>query len=516
MAKSIIKTVLDELNVSYTSNHLNNLFDNHPYRYTLYGIKSMLKHYSIDSVAIYIKDYTQLKSFKDAIPFVVQLGNDLSVVSKIDSETIDVITYGKHRKISYQTFSDLWTGVALIPLSYQRATEPDFHTNRINQIWNRCEYLFVGIFLTALTAYFGDQSKFFDNIWLVIQLGLSVCGLIFSVLLFLDFLKIENTIGKRICTSIKGHSCRNLLELSAAKFIGRYSWSEIGIAYFLSNILLILACPQEAYNIIQILTIFAVAYPFWSIWYQKYRAKNWCSLCLLTQGVIIGQFIATICAFNLQLYPGVSLIRYALAFLSYLLCGLIIHICVRYYISFQKSLSQIKALTLIKYKDETFNTLLTAQPKTVGYISSIFFGPENAKHQISVYVNPLCSPCVKTHSKIKELHKAGCQVRYYFTSFNDEVAPITHKLISYYFSHSKNEAWALLNKWYSGGYLYGDHFLDDYNIQITPESIREAYAHANWAKDNHLEGTPTIIFNNHHLPKEYTIDDVIYYAKFNS
>lgn len=95
------------------------------------------------------------------------------------------------------------------------------------------------------------------------------------------------------------------------------------------------------------------------------------------------------------------------------------------------------------------------------------------------------------------------------------MAPITHKLISYYFSHSEEETWDLFTQWYANGYLYGEHFLDKFNILVTSESIKEAEAHVDWAKFNHLDGTPTIIFNNHHLPKEYSIDDVIFYVKAN-
>lgn len=407
MATNIIASILSELEVPYTSDYLNNLFDNHPYRYTLYGIKSMLKHYNIDSYALHINEHAHLIEFNDTVPFVVQIYNDLAVVSRIEAETIHIITYGKHQELSHKVFFELWTGVALILLPFQDAHEPDFRTNRINQLWIKTEYVLICMLSVVFMAHLWHPSDFLTNSWLITQLLLSICGLFFSSLLLLDFLKIETTIGNRICTSIKGHSCANLLELPAAKLVGRYSWSEIGVSYFLTTIFLILIAPETSYTILPAITILSSIYPIWSIWYQKYKAKKWCTLCLLVQGVLISQCAITICtSTNLTAPP--SLTNILLALLSYVLCGLIVHTFIRLYLNSEKYKLQAKVLSLIKYKNETFNIFLTAQPKTAGFISSVVFGPENAKYTISVYVNPLCAPCVKTHPYIDELHKVGC------------------------------------------------------------------------------------------------------------
>lgn len=36
--KTLLSRILDELEVPYTTNYVDNLYNEHPYRYTLYGI----------------------------------------------------------------------------------------------------------------------------------------------------------------------------------------------------------------------------------------------------------------------------------------------------------------------------------------------------------------------------------------------------------------------------------------------------------------------------------------------
>jgi len=85
--------------------------------------------------------------------------------------------------------------------------------------------------------------------------------------------------------------CNNVLESDAAKLWGVFGWSEIGLGYFTANVLLILYLPFTIYYL-AIIHIFTLPYSFWSVWYQKVKARQWCPLCLIVQVLLWSIFIA--------------------------------------------------------------------------------------------------------------------------------------------------------------------------------------------------------------------------------
>ena len=77
MAKNVFTTFLEAMKVKYTSSFSNKLFEEHPYKYTLYGLSQLLNSYHIDNVGVKIsdKDINKLEP-----PFVAHIGTDFVVV----------------------------------------------------------------------------------------------------------------------------------------------------------------------------------------------------------------------------------------------------------------------------------------------------------------------------------------------------------------------------------------------------------------------------------------------------
>ena len=73
-----------------------------------------------------------------------------------------------------------------------------------------------------------------------------------------------------------------MLETGASSFFGIFSWSEVGLTYFSVSLLSILMFPA---SIIYVAACNVCCLPFtvWSIWYQRFRAKAWCTLCVSVQ-----------------------------------------------------------------------------------------------------------------------------------------------------------------------------------------------------------------------------------------
>ena len=69
----------------------------------------------------------------------------------------------------------------------------------------------------------------------------------------------------------------NVLDSKAARLWGLISWSEIGLGYFISNMLILLFIPQYVVYV-ALLNLCTIPYVFWSIWFQKVKVKQWCPL----------------------------------------------------------------------------------------------------------------------------------------------------------------------------------------------------------------------------------------------
>ena len=89
---------------------------------------------------------------------------------------------------------------------------------------------------------------------------------------------------------LKQGDCNNILTSEYSQLLGLISWAEIGFSYFVFNLLVILLNPSWV-RYLCIMNLFTLPYTFWSIWYQKYKMKTWCILCLSVQCILGSYFI---------------------------------------------------------------------------------------------------------------------------------------------------------------------------------------------------------------------------------
>lgn len=113
MARNVFTTFLESLKVKHTSSFSNKQFEEHPYKYTLYGISQLLNDYHIENVGVKIgdKDMTKLET-----PFIAHIGTDFVVVDDFSESTNDVHYLWNWKKYTatLNDFKQMWTGVALL------------------------------------------------------------------------------------------------------------------------------------------------------------------------------------------------------------------------------------------------------------------------------------------------------------------------------------------------------------------------------------------------------------------
>jgi len=275
---------LDLLKVKHTDDFSNRYFNEHPHKYNLFGLSKMLSDYGVDNAGINILEKED-GILKIEAPFVAQVGGYLVVVYKIMFDKVFFVWRGNDHVLPFSKFIEAWTGVVLLAEPSERSIEPDYKEHKKIELFNFLKK-YTLFFMCGLILFFAYFNKeLFLNPGISILLLLYLSGIYVSRLLVLKQMHIQSQQADKICSIIKYNDCNNVLEDKAAKLFGLISWSEVGFSYFVSNFFILFFLPHFiAYS--ALINITTLPYTVWSIWYQKFKVKQWCVLCIIVQGLL--------------------------------------------------------------------------------------------------------------------------------------------------------------------------------------------------------------------------------------
>lgn len=487
----------------------------HPYQNTLYGIADLLSMYNIKTKGIKIKEKDSFNFELLKYPFVAQLGESFVNVIGIKNNKIIYTLGGRFTRLTRVDFVKLWTGVLLIIEEKDKAKEP-FYTENIKKYlykklmkWSVLSLLCVCVFWNYVANEI--YSVLVKNILLVLDfVGIYIC-----YLLFLKQEYINNSYADKLCTLFKGSDCNGVLESRMSKLGGIISWSEIGLAYFISNfIVLIFLTHLQIYSVY--INLFILPYTFWSIWYQKFRVKQWCPLCLIVQFLFWGIFIINFIFKEISKpeFFALDILEVVLIYVSLIF---LIHFFSLYtLISRDKKNIEFK-LNSIKSEEEVFKVLHKEQPyyEIDDLNSHIIFGNPSAKLRITIVTNPHCTPCAVLHERMFKMLAIFGQkicVQYVFVSFTKELEISTRFLIAVYKNKSPQEVETIYNEWFSKGRKKRLNFIKNHNVDMNMSEINEELKeHEVWCRKNKIQITPIILINGYKLNKYYMVEDIRYF-----
>ena len=502
---TLFKRLLSHLKIRHTQ-YANKLYNEHPYRYTMYGMKQMLSSYQVNSKAYQLSDKKEL--LKLETPFISEVSNDLVIVKSINEKQVVFDWYGEIITVATERFYESFSGKVLLSYPQKQSIEPNYKEHIKKMKLDITEWIIVisGLILLSTYLYIHKSSEY--DILNILRGGLDLIGIYICSLIIGKSLNIENKATDRICNLFKKSSCNDILEMPIAKFLNRYGWGEIGLSYFTVNLIIILLFPNHIYEYLPIISIIVSPYIIWSIWYQKYKAKNWCSLCLIVQIILFLQVIISILDSSIQEVNLQAIVPPIMYLITVLLVHKIIDI-----IKEALSAKDWKAkLTLLKYQKEIIDKLFESQElyDISTNTSKIVFGNEDANYTLTIFSNPYCNPCAKMHERISSLLNSGCKIQYIFTYFSEDLSNINRLFIAAYLKYGKEKTWNLLTEWYSGGKNQKEKFFDK-ELEINDKNIEEEFRHhENWKRISGFNATPTLLFNGKKLPEAYNLDDIIY------
>lgn len=496
--------MLKQLDVKYTNKYADKLYNEHPHKYNLYGLSQMFTHYRIPNMGIKIENKEDIHLLKT--PFIAHIENDFVAVKNISKENISYYWRKNILTIPIGEFIHIWSGTLLIVETDDISIEPDYKQHKREELTTSIQSILLvlgGIILATICLY---QNHIFQNLGLILLLILNSVGIYIGYLLVQKQINIHSSIADKICSLFAQNDCNDILNSPAAKFLGIIGWSELGLSYFLSNAILILFEPN-LFIYSALLNILVLPYSVWSIWYQKFKAKTWCPLCLIVQLLFWLLFITNFTWGAIQV-PDFSVLNILSIALIYGIPFLLINLLLPYKIIGKKLIEMTQQFNSFKMNDRVFSGLLKEQTYyEIGKnVSTIMFGNPEARNTITIFSNPHCGPCARMHKKIEKLLEDTnnqFRVQYILSSF-DRTLDSSCEFFLYvnekYPIEKRNE---IYNEWFDKGKYDKENFFRKYAFVADNNVSPEFQKHLEWKRKTKLQGTPTVIFDGYELPEIY-------------
>lgn len=109
--KTILEKYLDSLEIGYTKHFVRSLYQEHPHKYNMFGLKKMLDIYGVKTIGVYVdnKDLSKLN-----YPCILHTHDDFVIGQACDANTVTFQQYDKNTTLAHDSFNRMWTGHALV------------------------------------------------------------------------------------------------------------------------------------------------------------------------------------------------------------------------------------------------------------------------------------------------------------------------------------------------------------------------------------------------------------------
>ncbi|OJJ19709.1 hypothetical protein BKI52_19450 [marine bacterium AO1-C] len=508
--------LLECLNIAYTKPSVQKYFASSPDDGTLSSLTDLLDLYRIPNITAQLQP-TQLKEID--LPAVVQLqqgkeGN-LVVLHTYNADQVSYYDLDQGMlEVPSQQFIKQWTGVTLLMIPDDLSAEPQYAENRKKiqrKKWD--QYIGRGLLLGLIASGAALMSH-----WLPIALLVaSMAGLVVSVLLLMNQIGQTDTLLHKLCNLNKATSCKAVTESNQSSFLGWLSWAEVGSLYFsghLLALLLLTVLQQTHLGVIPLAMFSALTMPYivFSIYYQGVVVKKWCTLCLITQGVLVLSF-----ALLLPTLASIEVIDFNILamVISAFILPLGIWLAIRNKVlKPSESALEIQGIQFMRNQD-LFTTFLDKQP--YHYIQDlpqdIHLGNSDAPTKILMISNPFCDPCAQAHTHLKDLlayynQEIELTIRFLpLKDLDDDRNLIIRHLISLKNSPQIHQA---LNDWY----LMQDY--DQWKALYPVDKLTDPVIlqeNDQWIDDLKVEATPTIFIQGKRLEMPYYFAHLKYHLR---
>lgn len=499
----IIHHFLQKQGIRISDIRIREIHYKHPLSHSIRSLSDTLDGLQVENMVCKLS-FEQLFEIEGA--FIVVAGKDdypFHIVERLDQDSGNITLYTATKRrvtLSFDQFREVWDGTVLMAEKGEQTEEDGWLTYWIKQgLWfiDRTSKFWI----LALVVYFiiwgTMQNPMLSDLRYLVKLG----GVLVSLLVVAKA-SVDPHLAQRFCHFGKRADCNDVLQSAGAKVLEWISLGELSLTYFSTSIvwgIFIAENPAAVFPWLNALAMLFVIYSFaWQI-----HHKQWCSLCLLIDLVLIVDFITEIAFWNktmtnLEFYT--DLLNFTLLFV---LCLLSVRIIV-------SMAEKNRIIPQLKYKlerllssSETFWMLLQRQPEEPVDSNNIpaVCNFIEAEHTITVVMNPSCPKCAKVHDAIGALEGYRINLVFIVNEGDEKSHEAALAIISSGIKKDWSVTDAVIKNWYAKREL--PEFLERHY-----RAKEDLKAQMEYCRKIHIEGTPTIMVDNRKLPEMYDVEDL--------
>ena len=473
--KNILTQILGYTDVNYTKAYANDLYEQQPFKDSMFGLSILLSKYHIENRCIKLADKTAVKDV--TYPFVVILQGSFFICTSINNNTVSLVAAsGKKSTITYDEFIGRWNGILLTARKTPDSIEPDYIKHKKEQRLSCAKYVLIAVSAAIMIVAGIRWNNLNHEWWLYAAMAVDIAGIGVGYMLLQKELHIKNGFAERLCSLIKESRCEDVTESAAASFFGLAKLSEIGAGFFTVNLLVLLFVPEAA-AVLAVMALAVLPFSFWSVWYQKFRAHSWCVLCLSTLALMWLQAGVLWAGGAFGDYNGIEnllagfIVLIAAYGLTVLSIGRVVDVIRR---SRERDMWRLQYNSL-KADDKVMEAFEKDVPQfEIGSTdcSGLIFGNPESERRITVFSNPYCGPCAMMHERVKDMPSETCCVQYVLAYFSEDLSDINRYFIAAYHQLGAKRAWEVMTDWYAGGKSLGKDFFKDFQgLRSEPNSL---------------------------------------------
>lgn len=517
-AETVLRLLFEQMNIPYKNKwHKRHL--EHPDFPSFMSYHHLLKSLGIDSAAIHVSLEDLVAYPMPMIVYVKTNGGMFLLINKIEDKNVYFINeHGSPEKLSIAYFYKIWSSDALI-IDVENVTllkEPA--SERIKECFSVSKYYLLGISLLVLIGRGFFLQMEIRNIYNILFIFCYIIGIVISILFYFQEFDRNNSLVKKICYSKTGNkkmNCSSILNTKAAYFCNLFSWSDLGLLYFVSLFFIMIFLPINLANLVgTVMGFLAFPYVFYSICYQKFVAKKWCRLCLGVQVIFFFLFIISL--FSWKTVP--FLILFSNETVNVIFIPILIISLLGIFKPMLRSATDIRRLrsrfVALKNNHEVVSLMFRDQVSIdTTELEKIILTPLG-QNCITVIFNTTCNPCIKEVQELLDLYQRKTDTRieliFLLPEDNDSSALIAKYLLQKY-AESPSDFVKILYA-YISEYPMCINKMKRLILRKEEENHFDTIIkdHTTWCLKNGFITTPTLFYNNQLVPEVYLLSDLNY------
>ncbi len=276
---TLLTDYLEALGVPHTAAYSESRLMNMPFK-TLFGLSKLLEDYGVTSEAYLLSDKNEISKLTP--PFLANTAVGEVIVTDLAPDTVSYLSQGVTETADLADFFKAWDGNVLLSYPAADACEPSYQAHARIDFFMKAKKWVLAFCCAALFLYLFIANGIYTHVSTTLISAIDLAGLYFTYLLVQKSVNIHNPAADRVCGVLEAGGCDSILETKASKFFGIFGWSEVGFAYFSVSLATLLLFPSML-PWLALCNLCCLPFTFWSIWYQRFRARKWCTLCVCVQ-----------------------------------------------------------------------------------------------------------------------------------------------------------------------------------------------------------------------------------------